>query len=598
MALDGITLTTIVDELRPRLIDARIDRIVQPLADEVHLLGRHLGKNWRLLLSANPAQARLHFTQENKPNPTQPPMFCMVLRKHLENGRIRRIIQPAWERIVAFEIESTDELGGKALKTLILEIMGKHSNLILVDSDNMILDGLRRYSHAVSRHREVLPGRPYVAPPASTKKPLAPLDDQSLGELIYSTAENVLIVDGLQRNLAGIAPETARELVHRAGLAPTARVGECGHYELQRLALTLGELVQIVQDGKTTPLIFWQGSQPKTFAPWPLEHLSSLRQEPAPTMNDGLASFYDQKYRADRLAAQRQTLAKRISLEWERANRKRAGQEADIAAAEKDRIGRTWGELLLANLYRVQPGDVSVDAEDFYDPAVTHRIPLDPSLTAAENAQRFFARYNKATATITQAGAQLAATVQELHYLDSVLVALEQADDAAALEEIRQELVQSGYLPPQSPSRPQKKRGTPGSSKDKKPKEAPPQPTVWTTAEGGLIWIGKNNRQNDYLTMKMARDGDIWLHAKDMPGSHVVVPLRDKGGITPELLELAANCAAYFSRGRDAAKVPVDYTERRYVRKPGGAKPGYVIYDHQQTIWASPQAVPEALRGS
>ncbi|MBC9783314.1 NFACT family protein [Heliobacterium chlorum] len=598
MALDGLTLTTIVKELHPALTGGRIDRIVQPLTDEIHLIGRTGPKSWRLLLSASPTGGRIHLTKTNKPNPTQPPLYCMVLRKHLEGGRIRAVEQIPWERVVRLRIEGSDELGGRTEKSLYLEIMGKHSNLILVDdASETILDGIRRYSHAVSRHREVLPGRPYIAPPTQEKLLPPAVTDESLGELLYQASEKTPVDKALQQHLMGISPETAREICFRAGIAKTIVTGECAGYEFGRLALAIRDLLAMVEAGTYTPEVVWENMTPKAFAPWPLLHLGrSLRRERYATVNEAIDLFYNSKSQLEKLSNMRSALLKRVAAEWDRVHRRKTSQEKDISAAEKDLVYRSWGELLMANLYRVQPGDCSITVQDFVDPDKTFEIELDPSLTPAENAQVFFSRYNKARQTVLLATEQKESTAQELAYLDSVLISLEQAENLDDLAEIRQELVQSGYLPGEKPkekARHPKKGGKPGKGNKSPAKEtAPaPKPLTLTTPEGWTIWVGRNNRQNDYLTMKMSRDTDIWLHTKDIPGAHVVIPMRERKTLPDSVLELAAMYSAYYSRSREADKVPVDYTERRFVRKPAGGKPGFVIYDHQQTLWVNPRKI-------
>lgn len=601
MALDGLTLTAVINELKPLLISGRIDRVFQPLNEEVHLIGRTGAIHWRLLLSAHPANARLHLTKESKPNPPHPPLFCMVLRKHLENGRIRSIEQEPWERIIRFQVESNDELGGLSEKSLFLEIMGKHSNIILVEqTSGLILDGIRRYTHAVSRHREVLPGRKYISPPSQNKLLLSHVNDESLAEVLYQTPERTPVENALQKNLAGLSPETAREICFRAGLTDDAIISECGGYELGRIVLALRDLLSLVASRRCQPEIVLDGGKPVAFAPWPLSHLDpQLMREKATTINDALDHYYHSKGRLEKVMALRQSLLKRTASEWERVHRKKLGQEKDIESAKADLRFRTWGEVLLTNLYRVKPGDQQLVAEDLNNPAEKHHIELDPSLSPAENAQLFFSKYNKARQTVTQATQQLDNTALELIYIESVLIALEQGETLDDLTEIRQELIQSGYL--QGSIEPSKKfkTGKAGAKKSKSVKAAnpPPKPSVVTTTDGWTIWIGRNNRQNDYLTMKMARDHDIWLHTKDIPGAHVVIPVRDRKSPPKAVLEEAAAYAAYYSQARDAAKVPVDYTERRYVRKPAGAKPGFVIYDHQQTLWVNPMKIQNGLLG-
>ncbi|MDD2421838.1 MAG: NFACT family protein, partial [Heliobacteriaceae bacterium] len=451
MALDGITLTTIIAELRADLLPGKIDRILQPAATEIHLTGRTGPRHWRLLLSAHPVNSRLHLTKKNKPNPPQPPLFCMVLRKHLEGGRLLAIEQEPWERVVCFHIEASDELGGLTEKLLILEIMGKHANLILVDkTSGLIIDGIRRYTHAVSRHREVLPGRKYIAPPPQNKLPPDTVNEENLAQVIYQLPEKTLLATAIQKSLAGLSPETAREICFLAGLPADIATGNCGHYELSRVIVALRDLLAVINTRQYTPYVYWANGCPQAFAPWPLRHLTAnnpgSEETVTPTINATLDAFFCHKNRRDKVTGLRNSLQHRMAAARNRIQRKKTGQEQDIATAREGLRYRQWGELLLTNLYRVNPRDNCCLAEDPANPGQIHHLELDPALSPTENVQRFFSKYNKARQTITQATKQLDVTCVELAYIESVLTALEQAEGWDDITEIWHELLQTEYL--------------------------------------------------------------------------------------------------------------------------------------------------------
>ncbi|KAB2954482.1 fibronectin/fibrinogen-binding protein [Heliorestis acidaminivorans] len=596
MALDGITLHHIVDELKETLITGRIDRIVQPLPEEIHILGRTGAKHWRLLLSVQAMTARLHMTKVNKTNPPQPPLFCMVLRKHLESGRVKKIEQIPWERIVMITVEGKDELGGRSEKKLILEIMGRHSNLILVDEESSaILDGLRRYSHALSRHREVLPGRPYVLPPAQNKIAPNQLNDELLASLLY-TEPDKKVVKVLQQQIAGLSMETTQEIIYRAGLNAEITADQCGNYELGRIIIAFRELLQYLDKKEKESYLYWAGDELKTFAPWPLQHLEkTLSKTEKESINETLDAFYHGKESIDKTNQLRQSLQKKVAIEWDKLQRKQVSQTQDIVEAEKYLICRTWGDLILTNLYQLQGGEKVLQAYDLERPEQIHQIPLDVALSPSENAQKYYSRYNKATLTVRQATEQLAKTKNELQYLSSILTMLEQSESLEELAEIKEELVQEGYWQKEKEKEKvkQKKQKQGKQKSQSTQKAAPPPEPLKVEYEGWTILIGRNNRQNEYVTMKLGRDKDLWLHTKDIPGAHVLILRRQDKDVPATVLEIAAAYAAYYSQGRQSTKVPVDFTERRFVRKPSGAKPGFVIYDHQQTIMANPQMIYE-----
>lgn len=700
MAFDGTLVMAVVQELNAKLLHARIDRVFQPEREEIHLLLRQPGQTYRLLISAQVNRARIHLTGESKPNPAQPPLFCMVLRKHLEGGRLVQIEQPPLERIIYLSIESPDELGEITRKILACEIMGKHSNIILFDAaSKVILDGIKRYTHAVSRHREVLPGKLYVAPPAQDKTNPLSLKTDELHHIIWKDNWEQTVSRILFTKIAGLSPVLARELVYRAGLKEHTLMEECGEYELSRLEqeMALYRHALLNQDYQPTLIVKenmnadqWERTmrpygtnqpdknkladaldsriehwlaQPRTvdlveYGALPLYHLA---QPPCTvyqftSVNLLLDVYFRVKQQQVRWQENKQALKKSLENQLQRTYRKSSLREeswSQVQAAERYRL---FGELLMTYLYQIQPGLTEITVINLYEAEETLiTIPLLPHLSATENAQRYFKKYNRARRSLQVVQEQFKLAQQEIAYLESVNQALELAVTLEDLQEIRMELIEQGYLRPSTPEerqlreagkaqftskntgsekkiRKNKKALNKGKKQDrKKPLAAVKEKDQvnlmpFRSTDGFEILVGKNNKQNDYLTLKVARKNDVWLHVKEIPGSHVIIRtqsmthprpesepdsetkretrLNNRANSSQELLpELqiplqtlkeAACLAAYFSKARYSSAVPVDYTLRRHVRKPAGAKPGYVIYDHHQTIYVTPD--PENLK--
>lgn len=576
MPYDGFVMAAIRSELEREIIGGRIERIYQPSPLEITLLIHRPGNRWRLLLSAHPQNARVHLTTKVKENPLSPPLFCMVLRKHLEGGRIQKIHQPGLERVLVFHIQGWDDIGEPAPRELICEVMGRHSNIILVDPQaNQIIDAIKRYTHAVSRHREVLPGREYVPPPKLPKlNPLTAEEEAFYHCLLQGSLESPVAV-ALQHCLHGVSLLTARETVYRAGLPPDMTLDQCGEYELSRLWVTAKQMALQAFKGEFSPsMVVDEQGHPVEVAAFDLTHLHPLPRRHGP-MNLLVDLFYGAIEEREERMRLSQSLLAVVKREIKHLSGVISLQEERLAQAEKADQYRIFGELLMANLTRLGKGAKEVEVENFYDPEgkpVT--ILLDPGLTPLENAQAYFKKYTKAKQTSEEAKKRLANCQSELEYLLGVETAINLATTKEELAEIRQELEEQGYLKP--------------AGKEKKREQTKPQPIVFTSSDGFTILVGKNNRQNDYLVTRLAREEDLWLHAKDVPGSHVIV--RTQGQPVPEttLLEAAA-LAAYFSRSRQSSKVAVDYTLIKNVRKPRGARPGYVTYTGQRTVVVKPQ---------
>lgn len=583
MALDGLTLHLVCRELNELLAGARIDKIHQPEKEEVVLQVRSQGQTHRLALSAHPENARLHLTREPKSNPLTPPMFCMVLRKYLEGGKILEFTQSGLERVINLKIQGSDELSRQRHYHLLLEIMGKHSNLILVDpASNTILDAIKRYTHAVSRHREVLPGREYIFPPSQGKLDPLELDEEQFRSLLFSQRLESRISQILLKKLDGFSPELCRELVVRAGLEQDAPLEICGDFELIRLWQALLELLAPLKGQAYKPTLISEKTPPRqaiTFSYLDLKQYRGLAQETVTSLNLLLDTYYSERRSQGKLRSQRTDMLRVLQTELERLHRKLALQEEAIHAGRDADKYKYWGELLTANLYQLKQGQDEVEVLDYYDPACsTVRIPLEPYLTPNENAQAYFRLYNKGKAGVAATEPLCRQTQVEINYLESVKTALDNTATFTELTEIRQELVEQGYL---------KDKNKPGK-KEKPEKPEKPTPMRFVSSTGAAILVGKNNKQNDYLTLKLAKPRDMWLHVKDIPGSHVVVSLDKEEFPDDTTLEEAAALAAYFSQARGSSTVPVDYTHVRNVKKPGGAKPGTVIYENQWTLYIDP----------
>jgi len=605
MALDGVTLAYLVNELAPQLIGARIDKIFQPEKDEIHFLLRQQGSR-RLLLSTSATSPRFHFTQENKKNPTSPPMFCMILRKHLEGGKIIALHQSELERVVTFDLQNYNERGDLVTLQLHLEIMGKHSNLILVDpATGVILDGLRRYSHALSRYREVLPGRTYLAPPSQGKRP--PIEDEEVWrQILYEEELDHPITGVLLARFAGVSPELAREIVIQAGLTTDTRLDQCGDIDISRLFQAYRKLSNPNGVPDIQPCLYYKNtnqSRPVAFTFTPFQQYQELRIENVASINDAITDFYQSKSSNNTLESRRGSLRKIVQEKRSHFSKKLNIYNEAETSATSGLAYQKWGELLTANLYRIPEGSPEITVEDYYDPSLSSvTIPLNPHLSAIDNAQRYYKRYNKAKATLRQTKPFKLAALEEVKYLDSLLVSLDQASTVEELDEIHVELVGQGYVAGKYIKKPfikQKKGRLKTKAKAKAPKELP-KPRVYRSSQGRIIYVGKNNVQNDWLTMRKGKPTDLWLHVKIIPGSHVLIPLED-GEEFPDdtTLEEAAALAIYYSQARGSSQVAVDYTHVKQIKKPNSAKPGMVIYDQNWTLYLTPKPeILERLLGS
>src|SRR5690606_34307183 len=559
MPFDGFFTRAMVHELSDLLQSGRIGKIYQPFKNEIVFTIRSDRKNHRLLLSAHPSYARIQLTEDTFENPNEPPMFCMILRKHLEGAIIENITQVEMDRIIIFDIKGRDELGDIAYKQLIIEIMGRHSNIILVDKEkNTIIDSIKHISSAVNSYRTILPGAKYILPPAQNKdNPLAATEFDVLKKIDFNSGK---LDKQLVNQFAGMSPILAKEIIFHAGLANRETLPQAFIQFMDRFKKH-DYLPTITATNKTEqyyvfPIAYLKGEE---------KHFSSLSQL--------LDRFYFGKADRDRVKQQATDLERFIKNETEKNVTKIKKLKATLKDAEKADYYQLLGELLTANMHLIKKGMKEISVVNYYDEAGEQIvIPLEPRKTPAENAQRYFSKYQKAKNAVEIVKEQIEKAEAEIQYFESLMQQVESAS-TKDIEEIREELTEEGYL------RSKQKKA------NKKKSNAKPILDKYVASDGTEIIVGKNNKQNEYLTNKLAARDEIWLHTKDIPGSHVVIRSKEP---SEQTIKEAAILAAYYSKAKTSSSVPVDFTKIRYVKKPNGAKPGFVIYDNQQTVYVTP----------
>ncbi|QAR54081.1 hypothetical protein BAE_15210 [Bacillus aerophilus] len=559
MSFDGIFTYGMTNELQETLTGGRISKIHQPYKHELIFHIRSKGKNHKLLLSAHPSYARVQLTEHHDDNPSEPPMFCMLLRKHLEGGFIERFEQIGLDRVIVLHVRSRNEIGDEQTRKLYIEIMGRHSNLILVeDETEQIIDGLKHLSPSVNSYRTVLPGHQYLLPPAQQK--LNPFDVTKEDILKHLRFQEGKIANQIVDTFSGVSPLFAKEAVHRAGLA-----------NQETIPSTLLEMFQLIQAHSFTPQITRKDGK-EYFYLLELQHVDG-DMKTFDSLSELLDRFYFGKAERDRVKQQAADLERFVANEKKKNENKLKKLTRTLEESQNAHKYQLYGELLTANIYAIKKGDKEATVINYYDEEGGEiTIPLKTNKTPSENAQAYFTKYQKAKNAVEAVNEQIERTHEEIVYFDELIQQLSSASPKD-LEEIREELVEGKYL------RPKQKRNA------KKKKTSAIQLEAYESSQGVPILVGKNNKQNEYLTTKAAARDDIWLHTKDIPGSHVVI--RHKAPDEQTLLE-AAQIAAYFSKAKESSSVPVDYTKIRHVKKPNGAKPGFVTYDQQQTLFVTP----------
>ena len=568
MPMDGVMLGFVARELDEKLRDGRIDRVIQPERDEIHLLIRAQGENHRLLLCASPSGARVHLTAHAKTGPMEPPMLCMLLRKYIGGGRVSAVRRVAGDRILEIDIAALSELGDPVTRTLVVEMMGRHSNIILRGGDGRIVDASRHVDEDISRVRLVLPGLPYAYPPSQGK--LDP-DTATADELAARLGETGgKLHKAIGACVAGFSPQAAREAALRIAGDSEALVQDVG---AQEAASALRAYLDAMPGMGPSVVMLGEDGAPGDIYPFEQQRLYGLPYEAFPQgPSAALDAFYYERDRRERMNQRASSLAHTLKNHIERCEKKIAIQNEALGNAARMEEYRKSGELIQANLYRLKKGEPFADVEDFYsEDCAPIRVPMDISLSPAQNAQRYFKLYQKARNARTLAAEQKEKAEQELLYLEQMADDLRKCTDARGLTELREMLVASGHVKA-------------ANTRVKPRKEPPSQSMKYLSCDGIEIEVGKNALQNDRLTMG-AKGDELWLHAQKMPGSHVLVHATD----VPESTVLeAAMLAAYYSKGVRSAQVPIDATLRRYIKKPGGSPAGFVIYTHQRTLYITP----------
>lgn len=565
MAFDGITVAAVVRELKGSLVGGRIYKIAQPENDELLLTIKTTdGGQKRLLISAGASLPLIYLTEGNKPSPMTAPGFCMLLRKHLQNGRITDITQPGLERIIHLHIEHLNEMGDLCRKRLIVEIMGKHSNIIFVGDEDIIIDSIKHISGMVSSVREVLPGRSYFIPQTQEKQ--NPLETDFAAFRQALTEKNMPIYKAIYSIYTGISPVIAQEICFRGevdGDASTAFFKEDpeGGKALERLWDVFSHMMSQIKEGNFSPSVIYTNGTPTEYAAVPLTMYGESETVPFDSISRLLEQYYAEKSTVTRIRQKSADLRRIVQTALERNVKKYDLQLRQMKDTEKKDKYRIYGELLNTYGYGASTGDKSLEAFNYYtDETIT--IPLDPLLSPSENAKKYFDRYGKLKRTFEALTTLTAQVKEEIDHLESIQAALDIALREEDLVQIKEELIESGYIRRKGSSK--KARFT-------------SRPFHYLSSDGFHIYVGKNNYQNDELTFRLATGGDWWFHTKGIPGSHVV--LKSEGASLPDTaFEDAARLAAYYSRARGQEKVEIDYTEKKNVKKPGGSKPGFVVY--------------------
>lgn len=567
MPFDGIVTKAVTEELQETIIPGKITKIYQPTATDLVFTIRSRGKNHTLLLSIHPTYARLHLTDDKYTNPKQPPMFCMLLRKHLTGATLESVEQYGMERIITFHITARNEIGDKTYQTLMMELMGRHSNVFFLDKEKgHIIDSLKHVPMSQNRYRTIQPGATYKLPPMQNK-----LNPLTIGgeEFIKGLDFNAGKIDSQIVNwLVGVSPFIAKEITTRASLgSPKTYMEKFLEFQKQ------------LRSSSYEPAIYW--NKREDFHVLPITSLQA-EKESFNSVNRMLDHFYSGKAERDRVKQQAGDLYRLIKNEKNKNERKLKKHLQTLKKAESAEHYQKMGELLTAHMHLVRQGDKNVIVTDYYDPEQnTLTIELNANKTPSENAQSYFKTYQKLKTSKQAVKTEMKKTETEIDYLEQLLQQIDTAREAD-IEEIREELREEGYIKKQKQRNKQKN----------KPKK--PVPETYTATDGTTIHVGKNNKQNEYVSMKLAHRDDIWLHALGIPGSHVVIRSGNPG---EAVLEEAAQLAAYFSKAQHSSSVPVDYTKIRHVKKPNGAKPGFVTYDNQKTLFVTPDAsVVEKLK--
>lgn len=579
MAFDGITTYHLVSELKKIIVNGRIRKVYQPDNDEIRLVVNHISGNYTLLLSANANNPRAYITEKKKSNPETPPNFCMALRKHLVNGVIENVRQYKSDRILILDISSKNEFNERTIKSLIVEIMGRNSNIILVsksgeDEAPVIIDCLKKVGSTSSRYRQILPGLDYKTPPEEGRSDYFSVDSEDKFIEWLSDHRDKKLSDALVRGFLGVSPNLAREICYRAGIDSEHTAADLGVKQTGYLSKSFMEIQKEILAG-AAPVLYYFRREIQDFSTVDLHQFSTLSASPQGTVSEMLESYYYQKDKKSRFKTRSANLRHRLSALYKKNLKKLQNLQQDYLKTQGAGKNKLYGDLITANIYQIKKGMKSVTLPDYNDPEMKPvTVPLKVNETPSQNAQRYYKKYNKAKRGQVQLTEQIAKTKEQVYYLESLLNALDQSTELNELEEIRHEVAHSEFA-----------KQAPGK-KDHRPLAS--TPLHYRSSEGFDIYVGKNNYQNDEISTRMGTDEDCWLHVKDIPGSHVLI-VADGKFITEQTVIEGGELAAYYSQARNSQNVPVDYVEYKYVHKPKKAKPGMVIFTNQNTMYVTPR---------
>lgn len=573
MAYDGIVTRAIVKELNDKVLEGKINKIYQPEDNKVTFDIYSKGKNFQLLLSADPSSPRVQLFEEKFQNPPSPPTFCMVLRKHLDGGRINRIEQDKMDRIITIDILTLNELAIPITNRLIIEIMGRHSNIILVNLEtNKIIDSIKKVDLTISRERQILPGLDYISPPDMGKANPLNLNKEVFLEKITGEDKDLAMANFFHRNFLGLSPIIGKEICLRTNIDFNMKIKDINEETLSSIYRSFKLLMEEIKEHKYNFNLIKNKDKYKDFHVLDLDVYEDFEKETFKDLSNMLESYYEKNHKFDNLRQKSQSLKKLVENKIDTAHSKLKKQYNEFSESKDRDKYKVYADLISAYSHEIGRGQEEVSLKNFYCPDMSEiKVPLDIKLSPHENAQKYYKKYSKLKTANKLLERQIPKTRAEIDYLDNVLISIENSSDLDNLEDIKDELSDLGYI------KKSKRRKTRRKS----------EPYHFINEEGYNIYVGKNNRQNDELTLKFANKDDIWLHVQAMPGSHVIIR-NDRNEISQKVLEDAANLAAYFSKARQSNNVAVDYTERKNVTKAKGAKLGMVIYDNFETIFVKP----------
>ncbi len=579
MALDGIAVHALVKQFNNEILSAKVDKIYQPEKDEITVTFRSANGTKKLLLSASSSNPRAHFSEISKKNPLSAPMFCMLLRKHLCGGKLIAVRQKGLERSIDFCIESYTELGDLTLKHLIIEIMGKYSNIILTDDEGKILDSIKHIDFTLSSVRQILPGLIYSYPPPQDK--INPLECEYLDvvKVIASADEKIKADKLILQSFEGISPLAAREMCHRALQSTDVLASSLNPERQKALCDSIFSLFDDIKNERFKPCIIYDkvSKRPLDFCAHDIEQYQQMASvQSCSSISEAVEAYYVTRDTEERKKQKTAALTKLVANNIDRCAKKLILLQQTIDSARDREKHKLYADLITANLYRIIDGQKSATVQNFYSQDCEDiTIPLDASITPQQNAQKYYKKYNKAKVAQVQAQKQLKIANEELLYLESVMQNISLAADEDDILSIRSELVLQGYVNARTNER-------------KKKNEQPSKPMHFVSSDGFDIYVGKNNAQNDYVTLKLANSSDIWFHTKNFAGSHTIIKLGLDKDVPDRTMLEAASLAAFYSSAKNSPKVEVDYTQIKNVKKPSGAKPGMVIYEHYNTIYIAP----------